>query len=117
MRLSPIEHELFTALSELPIIDAHEHLPAESLRTSMTLDVFSLFGAGEMFDLEMAGMPIEPTPDEEGVNALLRDVYLQDPSRSLEQRWERFAPYYESVRFGSLARAILLAVRDFRESS
>jgi predicted TIM-barrel fold metal-dependent hydrolase len=88
-------------MSELEIIDAHEHLPPESERLSRPVDVLTLFSHYTQTDLKSAGMP------EEDVGR------LQDPEVPLPERWALFRPYWESIRHGSYARPALLAAREF----
>ena len=43
MKLSALEQRLYDAFARFDIIDAHEHLAPESVRTEMKVDVFTLF--------------------------------------------------------------------------
>jgi predicted TIM-barrel fold metal-dependent hydrolase len=88
-------------MEDLEVIDAHEHLLPERARTSATVDAFTLFGGYLPADLRLAGM---------GDEAVGR---LRDAGRPVEERWRDLAPFWERVRHGSYARAILLAVRKF----
>ncbi len=88
-------------MEELEIIDCHEHIPPEEQRTDLQVDVFTLFSGYTRGDLAAAGMS---DADYQ---------FLFDHSVPLESRWTRFAPYWEQIRFGSYARAALLAARKF----
>ena len=41
---STLRDRLIEAMSEMPVIDAHEHLPPEKERVAREVDVFTLFG-------------------------------------------------------------------------
>ncbi len=99
--MSPQAHALYDAISEFEIIDCHEHLPPEDARVGMEVDVFTLFRHYTHGDLLAARM------SEEDYAALAnRDI-------PLERRWEIFEPYWERIRWGSYARAALIAARKF----
>jgi len=101
MKLSPLEQGLYDAISQLEIIDAHEHLPPELVRTEAKADVFTLFSHYTRSDLNCAGMSD-------------RDYVLtQNHDLPLDYRWGLFAPYWEQIRHDSYARAALLAARKF----
>ena len=99
--MSPQAQALYDAISEFEIIDCHEHLPPEDVRVGMEVDVFTLFRHYTYGDLLAARM------SEENYRAILnRDI-------PLERRWEIFEPYWERIRWGSYARAALIAARKF----
>lgn len=101
MRGSELEKSLCEALGELEIIDAHEHLGPEKVRVESQVDVFTLFAHYTRGDLSVAGMR------EETYQSLFnRDI-------PLERRWALFDPYWREIRWGSYARAALLAARRF----
>ncbi len=91
---------LLKDISQLPVIDAHEHLIAESDRVNQSVDILTLFSHYNICDLGAAGMPID-----------LRNK-LQDTTIPLEQRWELFNPYWEKIRHTSYARAVRITIRD-----
>ena len=95
------ERALLEAMEEFEIIDAHEHLEPEGVRVGTPVDVFTLFSHYTHRDLIVAGMS--------------EDAYerLFDPDIPLEWRWATFAPYWERIRWGSYARAALLAAEKF----
>lgn len=102
MRLSDIEQTLYDAISDMEIIDAHEHLLPETERLELMADgLFTLFGMYTFMDLYGAGMS---KSDYES---------LRDPQIPLDARWKTFAPYWERIRHTSFSRAILLAVEKF----
>lgn len=101
MKSRAIREKLIEAMAQFEIIDAHEHLGPEEDRVATEVDVFTLFSHYMRGDLAAAGMGAE--------------VYqsLSDQSIPLERRWAIFAPYWERIRWGSYAKAALLAVRRF----
>ncbi len=101
MNLSPLEQQLVSALEGIEIIDAHEHLSPERFRTGTKVDVFTLFAHYTSGDLKVAGMS---DADYQAT---------QDTELPLEHRWRLLAPYWERIRWGSYARAALLAVQKF----
>lgn len=101
MPTDQLEQRLCEALAEIEIIDCHEHLPPEQARVSSEVDVFTLFAHYTRGDLAVAGM------DEQAYQALF------DQKIPLARRWELFAPYWENIRWGSYARAALLAAQRF----
>jgi predicted TIM-barrel fold metal-dependent hydrolase len=100
MRLSSVGESILRAIEEFEIIDAHEHLPPESVRLEHKADVFTLFSHYTRVDLWAAGMP--------------RDYWdmIHNPSIPLEKRWEIFEPYLKMIRYGSYARPAFIAARE-----
>ena len=96
-----LRQRLIDAMAQMPVIDAHEHLPAESERVNGDVDVFTLFGHYTHNDLISAGMT--------------RAQYdrLQDPGRDLHERWRVLAPFYAATRHTSYTRAARLAAQRF----
>jgi len=101
MQRRELEAALVEAIGELEIIDCHEHLGPEVRRVESEVDVFTLFTSYTHRDLVLAGMS----------EADYRRLF--DRSLPLEQRWTMFRPYWEQIRWGSYARAALLAARKF----
>ena len=101
MNLSPLESKLVAALEQIEVIDAHEHLPPESVRLATKVDVLTLFSHYTRGDLLAAGM-------REAEIELTQNTELP-----LDYRWRLFAPYWEHIRWGSYARAALIAARKF----
>jgi predicted TIM-barrel fold metal-dependent hydrolase len=101
MKLSALESSLVSAIASMEIIDAHEHLPPESVRTAAKVDVLTLFAHYTRGDLMVAGMG-EPDYQQ-----------TQRPELPLDLRWRLFAPFWEQIRWGSYARAALIAAQHF----
>lgn len=96
-----IEKSILSALEEMEVIDSHEHLYPEEIRVGTPVDVFTLFTSYTRGDLRVAGM-------SEGDYGKLFDTSLP-----LDFRWSVFEPYWEKIRYGGYARAVLLAVKQF----
>ncbi len=103
MQMSELEKQIYCALAEMEIIDAHEHLGPEKNRLNTAVDVFTLFSHYTKGDLLVAGM------SEEEYKKLF------DHSIPLDERWKLFSPYWEHIRWGSYAKAAILAARRFYE--
>jgi predicted TIM-barrel fold metal-dependent hydrolase len=101
MQPDALETSLIDAMAQFDIIDCHEHLGPETDRTGSKVDVFTLFSHYTSGDLRVAGMSDE---DLKGLSN--RDLPLQ-------QRWQTFRPYWQEIRWGSYARAVLLAAKKF----
>jgi len=100
MKLTKTATRIAQALEDFTIIDAHEHLGPEHLRTSIEVDVFTLFSHYTRVDLIAAGMK----PHEYD--------RLMNPDEDLDRRWRSFKPYLEHIRHGSYARPAFIAARD-----
>jgi predicted TIM-barrel fold metal-dependent hydrolase len=92
--------DLLEEIRNTPTLDAHEHLPPEEARLKEPRDFYSLFQHYCQADLVAAGA----TPADTAIFA--------DRSRSLNERWQRFRPFFERIRTGSYARAALIVVQD-----
>lgn len=101
MQPDELERSLYEAMEELDIIDCHEHLGPEKGRVESPVDVFTLFSHYTRGDLRVAGMS---ETDYES---------LFDRKIPLERRWKLFRPYWQEIRWGSYARAALLAAQKF----
>jgi predicted TIM-barrel fold metal-dependent hydrolase len=101
LKLSDTARNLFETFEDMKLIDAHEHLPPEKIRTGRKVDALTLFSSYVRWDLASAGMP------QESVNS------LQDTDIPVKERWKKFAPYLERVRYGSFARAGFIAAKEF----
>jgi predicted TIM-barrel fold metal-dependent hydrolase len=101
MQLDALEQSLYDAVAEMEIIDCHEHLGPERNRVATPVDVFTLFSHYTSGDLRVAGMS---QADYQS---------LSDQSIPLQTRWATFRPYWEQIRWGSYARAALLAAQKF----
>jgi predicted TIM-barrel fold metal-dependent hydrolase len=104
MNLSPLAQRLFSALSELEVIDAHEHLFPEAVRLAEKVDVFTLFSHYTAPDFVVAGM------SQADYNA------TQNHDLPLDYRWKLIAPYWEQIRWNCYARAALLAAQRFYDA-
>jgi len=79
MKLTPVARELYEAIAELTIIDAHEHLPPEADYLSFQYSGPNMFAGGYIWhDLESAGMSPE-------FKATLR----QGGDRPVEEWWSQ----------------------------
>ena len=101
MQPGELEKSLCEAMSEFEIIDCHEHLGPEKNRVAADVDVFTLFAHYTRGDLGVAGMS-----DQDYQSLFNREI-------PLARRWDLFAPYWEEIRWGSYARAALLAAQKF----
>ena len=102
MRLSTTARELYEEITELPVIDAHEHLPSEEEYLQFAYSGLNLFAGGYIWhDLESAGLSPE-------FKATMRDGGF----RPVAAWWPEIRPYWEQVRHTSYARALRVTVRD-----
>lgn len=106
------ERRLLEFMGGLDIIDCHEHLPPESVRTSQPQDVFTLVSHYCRHDLFSAGLDRE-TYGGMNVWGVKRPTYesLFDPAIPLEKRWATFEPWWDAIRHGSYARAAILTAK------
>lgn len=98
---SDLYERILEKITAIEVIDGHEHLWPENVRVETQVDVFTLFSQYIQFDLMSAGL------SEADLNKIF------DRSLPLQSRWKMAAPYWESVRHTSYARAALLAVKKF----
>ncbi len=101
MATAQLEQRLISALEQIEVIDAHEHLSPEHVRTSAKVDVLTLFSHYTEGDLKVAGM------SDADFQA------SQNHDLPLDRRWALFAPYLEHIRWGSYARAAFIAAQKF----
>ena len=101
MARAALVDQLIAAFTEIPVIDAHEHLPPEHVRTGKRVDVFTLFSHYTHLDQTTAGLS---EADYQRVH---------DPDLPLGLRWKLFAPILASIRYGSYARPAFIAAREF----
>ncbi|MFC1718359.1 amidohydrolase family protein [Candidatus Poribacteria bacterium] len=101
MNYTRTEEVLQEAMEGMEIIDAHEHLPPEHVRTSAKVDALTLFSHYTRTDLITAGM--KPDDYERVIDA----------DGPLDERWKLFKPYFEDIRYGSYARPALIAAKEF----
>ena len=95
------ELNLLEAMECMEIIDGHEHIPPENVRTSLDVDALTLFSHYTRGDLMRAGMSLE----------LFQSLF--DTGITLDKRWKDFSPYWENIRHTSYSRAALIAARKF----
>lgn len=102
MKLTSAAQDLYDAISELEIVDSHEHLPAESDYLAAGYSGLNMFAGGYIWhDLESAGMP-----------AAFKTTMRVGGARPVDEWWRVIRPYWESTRHTSFARALLIAARD-----
>ena len=96
-----VERDLLDFMSNMRIIDSHEHLPPEADRVGQPRDFSHLYSHYCISDLKAAGMPNREMGRFFGTEA------------SVEEKWRLFAPYYHVIQDGSYARAAHLAIEKF----
>ncbi len=101
MNYTKTEERLIEAMDNMMIVDAHEHLPPEHVRTSSKVDVLTLFSHYTRTDLITSGM----SPDNYNM--------VIDSEKPLDERWNMFKPYFEHIRYASYTRPALIAVKVF----
>ena len=92
--------ELYQGISELVIIDAHEHLPPESERLALEVDAVSLFENYPRFELFGAGMT-----DAQYAKMIDREL-------PVDERWHILRDFLPLIRQTSAARTTYLSVRE-----
>lgn len=88
------------AVDSIRIIDSHEHLMSEKSRLELTTDIFYLFKNYPRHDLISAGLQKE---DEE---------YIFNDKNPLEERWNKFYPYWRKTRNTAYSQIVLIAAKD-----
>lgn len=106
--VTPLEAALIEEMERTPTVDCHEHLPAEQERLGYYVDAFTLFAHYCTADFQAAGMRYE---DMRQVIPELDRAWR--PQKTMRERWEMFAPYYEQVRYTGYARAAHIAMKKF----
>lgn len=101
MNYTRTEELLLEAMEGMEIVDAHEHLPPEHVRTSTKVDALTLFSHYTRTDLITAGM--RPEDYDKAIDS-------QGP---LDERWKLFKPHLENIRYGSYARPAFIAAKEF----
>ena len=97
---NPLQLRIQAAVDSIKIVDSHEHLIPEKMRLSLTTDFFHLFKDYIQNDLISAGM------------SKANVEFIFNHENPLEQRWDRFYPFWQKTRNTTYARNILLAVND-----
>ena len=99
MELSPLARLMYEEICALPVVDAHEHLPAEADYLAKQYSGLNMFAGGYIWhDLESAGL-------SPAFKAGMRDGGY----RPAEEWWPVIRPYWEQVKHGSYARALRIA--------
>ena len=98
--MSDLYKSLYSEIEKIPLVDTHEHLMSERMRINQKIDFFYWFSHYASSDLISAGMP----------KAVLE--LLLDPNRPLEERWEKFEPFWGAVRTTGYGRVLQIAARD-----
>ncbi len=101
MSVSSFRDSLIEAMSNMDVIDTHEHLPNEAARVAQEVDFATLFSHYCCSDLVAAGMP------DRQYDRLI------SPGLSPSEKWEMLAPYYELIVSGGYSRAAHLAMERF----
>ena len=92
MNTRQLADELYQGISELVIIDAHEHLPPESHRLALEVDAVTLFENYPRFELIGAGM----TDDQYAA--------MIDRELPVDERWHILRDFLPLIRQTSAAR-------------
>jgi len=90
---------LISAMAEMTIIDAHEHMPSEATVNSRPADIFTHIFAHYTITTAMSA----GGPDRE---------FLHDLSIPVEKRWKAFSPYLDAIRDSGYARAAQVTARE-----
>ena len=101
MNYTRTEERLLEAMGDMEIVDAHEHLPPEHVRTGAKVDALTLFSHYTRTDLVTAGM--KPEDYEKITNT----------DGDLDERWKLFRPHLDNIRYGSYARPAFMAAKEF----
>jgi predicted TIM-barrel fold metal-dependent hydrolase len=88
------------AVDEIKIVDTHEHLVTEEGRKQIPKGLFYLMGNYFTADLQSAGL------SGEDYN------FVFNPANPLNERWERFLPYWEKTKNTGYGLCIKIAARD-----
>jgi uncharacterized protein len=102
MKLSRLARDLYEEISELTIIDAHEHLPSEKEYLSFNYSGLNMFAGYVWHDLESAGMSSE-----------FKETMCGPGGRPVEEWWPQIRPYWPHVKNGSYAKALLITAKEF----
>lgn len=98
--MQKIVDELVAEMKRMPVIDTHEHFPAEEHMVSRKADVFTrLYCHYSITSAIASGLKIE-------------QMELHNTDVPLDERWQRFRPCLDSIRDTGYARAAQAAVRE-----
>jgi len=99
-RLSERFGRVGAAVEAVRLIDTHEHLPQEEERLKDRVDALATFLPHyASSDLVSAGLSQEDL------------AFIRDSALRLEERWDRFEPFWERMENTGYGRALSLAVR------
>jgi uncharacterized protein len=102
MKLSALARDVYDEITELPVVDAHEHLPAEADYLAFQYSGLNLFAGGFIWhDLESAGLSPQ-------FKATMRDGGY----RPVAEWWPQIRPYWDAVKDVCYARALRISARD-----
>ena len=101
MRLSPVETQIFDAIKDLEVIDAHEHLVPETHRIQRQVDFSILFAHYTSADFISAGMQPE-----------MYQRMINEETMPVEEKWAAFRELYPMIRLGSYARPARIWLQD-----
>ena len=101
IQLTGLAEALRKEIEKIPVIDCHEHLPREVDRVKEKVDAMMLFRHYCVGDLEAAGLR-QGDPQNE----------IFDAATPIRERWRKFQPYFDAIRFGSYAYPAIAYVRE-----
>ncbi len=98
--MKKIANSLVSEMDDMPVIDAHEHLPREEELVSRQADIFTRiychYTVGILLSAGWKG----------------NRQQLADTSVPLEERWRTFKPYLHAIQHTGFARAAHITARD-----
>lgn len=101
MLITSTQKDLFERISEIEVIDAHEHLPTEKDYLSNNFSGMNFFAGYIWVDLARAGIDME------------FKKHMRDPGyHDVNEWWPKISPYWKYVKYGSYARAAIITARD-----
>jgi hypothetical protein len=102
IEISKLAQDLMHPISELNIIDAHEHLPPEDEYLAHHYSIVNMLTGGYIaHDLEAAGMETGTT-----------DAFQACDPRALDQWWQKIKPSWQAVQYSSFSHALKISIRD-----
>lgn len=91
---------LWKYISELPVIDTHEHISSETELLGAQIDIFHLFLPYIIDNLESAGM----TTDEM--------LLMKNDLAAFNIRWETFNKYYPFIQYSTYVLALQASLKE-----
>ncbi len=95
-----VHERIKKAVDDIWLINTHEHLISEDGRLTLTTDLFYLLNSYVKHDLISSGMKEEDFK------------FILDSNNPLEERWNKFFPYWEKTKNTGYALCLTIAVRD-----